>query len=358
MRNFLTNSILMIAAIGLVSLSQAGAGETGGIWDTLLASSSRPASYHSGGCDSSGCEAVSCDGGCDSSCGSASRCVQGWSASLDALFLNRDAASNLGGAGLVSRGGFKLLDNDDLNPSTETGYRIGVMMHRNSQVHYEATYFGNDWDTSRSLVDPNRLDSVLGTLDYTLADRIDVRYESEIDNVELNRWKNLTRSFSWMLGFRYISLDEAFDLTGTDGSFSSNYSIDTENDLYGAQIGAKQFARVFHDSVDLSVLGKVGVFGNDASQKARLQDINGTFNTRDFANSDGTTSFVGEINANATIWLYESLAVRTGYQLMWIDSVALAPEQFQQSSLGANAALNNSGDLFINGAYVGIELQW
>jgi hypothetical protein len=54
------------------------------------------------------------------------------------------------------------------------------------------------------------------------------------------------------------------------------------------------------------------------------------------------------------------LAVRGGYQLMWLEGVALAPEQIPVNNLiaPAIAAVDTSGGLFLDGATVGFVVQY
>lgn len=355
---------VIAATSGLASAQSCNGCNSGsyGIWEWL--------SHDSGSTRSSSCDSQSCSTSCDEyvadsvyngtgCCEKKSGCGWQFSSFADALFLDRDAPSDLAGTGLVSlNSGAVLLNNNDLNPSIDGGYRVGIYAQQNKCVNYEASFFSSQWDKSRTVAGSNNLNAVLGTLDYTLADTFVVRYDSEIDNFELNRWGSLGDQLSWMVGFRYVSLDEDFNMTALDSGFRSNYLIAADNDLYGGQIGARHQTAMLSDSVLFSLTGKAGVYGNDAKQRVVLGDVNNTVATRNFANEDSATAFVGEIDANLSYCLCDLVDLRVGYQLLWLDQVALAPEQFQQDVVATDAALNNNGSLFANGAYVGMELQW
>jgi len=51
--------------------------------------------------------------------------------------------------------------------------------------------------------------------------------------------------------------------------------------------------------------------------------------------------------------------IRAGYNLIWIDGLALAPNQFDFSVAdNAGSALASGGGVFLNGANLGLEARW
>jgi hypothetical protein len=57
----------------------------------------------------------------------------------------------------------------------------------------------------------------------------------------------------------------------------------------------------------------------------------------------------------------ERLSLRGGYQLLWIDEIALATEQASVNSADfttAITALDSSASLFYHGANAGMEYAW
>jgi len=89
-----------------------------------------------------------------------------------------------------------------------------------------------------------------------------------------------------------------------------------------------------------------------------LRDQNNTVVLANYRNSETDASFVGEIDANVTYRLFHGLALRAGYQLLWLENVALALEQTQNNVAAFPAPINASGSLFAYGAYVGVESNW
>ena len=67
---------------------------------------------------------------------------------------------------------------------------------------------------------------------------------------------------------------------------------------------------------------------------------------------------MAELGLRAVLNLTNSLAVTGGYQALWLDGLALAPEQVPVTSVIApgTAGLNTNGDLLFHGFTAGI--QW
>lgn len=51
--------------------------------------------------------------------------------------------------------------------------------------------------------------------------------------------------------------------------------------------------------------------------------------------------------------------IRAGYNLIWIDGLALAPNQFDFSDTSVSGSnLVSGGGIFMNGANLGLEARW
>ena len=73
---------------------------------------------------------------------------------------------------------------------------------------------------------------------------------------------------------------------------------------------------------------------------------------------DNNTAFLGEIGLVGVYQLTDTIALRAGYQLMWLDGVALASEQVQASNFATGTGADVHGDVFFHGALLGVEAQW
>jgi hypothetical protein len=71
---------------------------------------------------------------------------------------------------------------------------------------------------------------------------------------------------------------------------------------------------------------------------------------------DNNTAFLGEIGLVGVYQLTDTIAIRGGYQLLWLDGV-LASEQVQTTNILTGTGSDVHGDVFYY-ALVGVEAQW
>lgn len=200
------------------------------------------------------------------------------------------------------------------------------------------------------------------------ADRIDLDYSSRLHSFELNLPccyccdAVRCRSFEYFAGFRYLNLEERLSIFGQRNQDEETeegvYDIRTRNNLYGAQLGAR--VRSGWDRFRWEATGKAGIFGNDAQQRQYLVDFPDFFVRPPVSGRGGQASFVGEINLAVIYRLTDVWGMRAGYNLLWIEGVALAPDQldFAFFTDPSGNGLNNSGGLFLHGLSVGLEARW
>ncbi len=226
----------------------------------------------------------------------------------------------------------------------------------------EVTYFGlHEWRDSLAVSSANEdldvpFDSDL-TSDFDDADLIATFYDSRLHSLEVNWLKEYDGFMTTLLGFRYWYLDEGFNIQSTDingTTDTSNYLIDTSNHLIGLQAGGilhGQQARRF----DWNVAGKAGVYANLAQQQTLLRDDNNTVLLRDFTTRGGDVAFIGELSLNFIYHINDRVSMTAGYQGMWLEGVALAPEQLDFTTTATSGSrLNTNGGLFYHGGFIGL----
>jgi hypothetical protein len=77
------------------------------------------------------------------------------------------------------------------------------------------------------------------------------------------------------------------------------------------------------------------------------------------AASDNHAAFVGELGFTAVYQLSPHWSLRAGYQMLWLEGVAVAAEQVPAIDLLAGlAAVDTTGSPFYHGANVGLEFVW
>jgi hypothetical protein len=102
---------------------------------------------------------------------------------------------------------------------------------------------------------------------------------------------------------------------------------------------------------------------NDADQTTRVPILAGLPSgvvATNVSASDDHTAFVGELGFRAMYELSDSVSVGSGYHLIWLEGVALAPDQIPVSSLlgTGNAALDTGGSLLFHGAAFNLTVRY
>ncbi|MGL4465507.1 MAG: hypothetical protein ACRC1K_25435 [Planctomycetia bacterium] len=206
-----------------------------------------------------------------------------------------------------------------------------------------------------------------------------VNYESEIHNVELNARRGGCFS-GWNAaavgGFRYFNLAETIGVEGVETFTRTVESTrtETDNNLFGAQIGGEASRTWLDDRLGLTLGGKAGLFANCADQETvnGNRPFNGAAGQTVLDAGRGATDAAGlyEASATATVRLTRRVVARVGYQVMFVQGLALAPEQlaltgtslrdFPQTPLpaGVGSRLRTDGDLFLHGPSAGLEISF
>jgi hypothetical protein len=143
---------------------------------------------------------------------------------------------------------------------------------------------------------------------------------------------------------------------GNDG----RYYINTQNDMFGFQLGTGLTYQSKRWS--LGVTCKGGIFVNDATGATSLEftvdDDDPDAVSNDYSNffREDELSFMGEAKLQGRFYITPNLALRSAYELMFMESVALAPSQ--ATFIPTFGFLNTSGDPFYHGASFGFEGYW
>lgn len=258
---------------------------------------------------------------------------------------------------------------------------------RNRDHTLEFTAFGGGQagqsDTLTSSVDAQTLLVPFG-IDFNNpsfdgAQTMNVEYDSRFTSFELNyRVKErmrrdrmvLTPSGEWvrtanngitkqyLAGLRYFDLEDVLDWGATNiltfGNEDGNYRVNTRNDMIGLQIGCHLLME--HDRWNVEIGGKGGPFVNAARADSVLAIENQPDSGFVKNNSETALSFIGEFQLIARYHLRPNVSLRAGWQMMYVTSVALAPNQVDFSP--DPGRFPYTGDPFYNGGIFGVETYW
>jgi hypothetical protein len=170
------------------------------------------------------------------------------------------------------------------------------------------------------------------------------------------------QSYESFAGFRYIHIGEDLNLfaqrTVAGEVEQGNYDIHTSNDLYGLQLGGR--TRRTRGRYGWEAMGKAGIFGSDARQRQSVTDFPDFPLRPTVSSSSFGVAFVGEAKLTALYRLTPIWNLRAGYTAMWIEGLALAPDQldFDFASASGGSQLHNGGAILLHGVNVGIEGRW
>ncbi|MCC7085714.1 MAG: BBP7 family outer membrane beta-barrel protein [Pirellulales bacterium] len=297
-------------------------------------------------------------GNCD--CGNCCNgCFPRWYVEAEAIFLWRNNDSVVQPVVLSSQTTSTVFNTHSADFDTGIGPRTLIGLRTSQSSAWECQYFSAiDMTGSGSVISPGQLTTpgqfpqLPGWSNFSAAS---VDYSSELHNVEINYlryWNNL----SLLGGFRFVRLSENYGLSVYDIGRDA-YNTHSENNLFGAQLGGRW--RECRNKFFWEFTGKAGIFGNDANQSQFLTSGDGSTIQRNITSYQSCVAFVGDLNLSIGFRMNQVWAARCGYNVIWIDQVALAADQLD-FNLGTNAgrAIATNGDVILHGINVGLEGRW
>lgn len=295
-----------------------------------------------------------------------------WYVQLDAMWLDRSDARNArlledeNGPGAPGQQP-TLLETDDLEYDTAWGPRISLGCRLDDCRHVELTYFGlNHWTAEQGVVSTavpfnltlpfqSQVDS-----NFDGAERFRASNASDLHSLELNCFVEPCGCHCCVLpfcGIRYFNFHDELNLSIVEGNNrEGRYDIDADNHLIGYQVGGIIDRAVTH-RFSWNVVGKVGGYLNLSRQSTLLSADDGATVYRDVTDHEEDLAFLGEVGVNLVYQVSRHVSLTAGYQVLWVDGIALAPEQLDyRTGPDAGTRVDHNGDLFFNGGYVGIRI--
>ncbi len=298
-----------------------------------------------------------------------------------------------------------VLSTDDLDFQNSAGYQLLLGWKLAEQYAIEMSYFDlNDWDETR-VVSDDTLYNVTGTIDVTTGlvtpttqpyslfspfsgfgdppievfdynDLASIRYQSSLDNVELNIRHWLKRDSSRMAisviyGARYNALREQFNYFTSSpipaADTTNSVDIRTENHLWAAQLGAEIdfcWDPGWHTEFEI----KGGVAQNRAEMTGvyDIQTVGGAGGAAGLVNytvddDKDVTSWIGEMRLTLVYQFGTHLTTHVGYHALVLADVALASRNFETDlSILADGpwVVNNGGSVIFHGPTAGLTFAW
>ena len=170
------------------------------------------------------------------------------------------------------------------------------------------------------------------------------------------------RSVEWFAGFRYVNIGSDLNIAASayPAPYTENaaYTVHAGNRLFGGQLGGR--LRGTLNRFGLELTGKAGIYGNAADQSQTVVDYPNYPLRPTTSTLGGDVAFMGEINLSGIYRLSDAWSLKAGYNLIWIEGLALAPDQldFNIATSPSGNQLSTDGGIFLYGANVGIEARW
>ena len=206
----------------------------------------------------------------------------------------------------------------------------------------------------------------LASNNFLLTNIINVNYQSQLNNVQLNCVKSCClccAQIDFLCGFRYVNLNETLTITGTDfQEGSSNYNVHTDNNLYGLQMGGR-YTRQWTDLWSVQLTGLSGVFWNSVHETQVATDFpisTAPFSLRDRVSTHGSAvAMLSELDFVLIRYLNDTWSLRMGYTVIGIGGLALAPDQLDfTDGPSSGTQLHTQGWILVHGGLVGLQARW
>jgi len=292
--------------------------------------------------------------------------------------------------------GVEAFNSNQFRQGFSAGPKISLTYHGDSGYGVELSYFNIfDQSASKTIGPDNPADWLVMKAPGLFWQTQDFPYQgmawraaTNLYNAEANGRLAITSRVTLLAGVRWLQLND--DLEGTltpadrgqptwkqtypyytynlsqvgllpldlpAGNYPPFWNTSTTNNLYGVQIGADvkvlEFGRFSLDGVI-----KIGLFDNYAEQST------GVSLKKQVQPSQATTNhaaFVSEAGLQLKYQLTKGLALKAGYEVLWLDGVALAPGQIQETLTLANVralGVNCGSSVLFQGATAGLEYSF
>ena len=277
-----------------------------------------------------------------------------WYISVAALALQRSTPSD-GTIVAANPAGTPFMTGDvfDFGWSPGIDAAIGIGLFGNEAIEARAMY--SKMDSDYSFVSPGNFIGVGFTGPGGTV--FNSEYETTLMSWEVNWRHHFNDRLSVLAGFRSLGVEDTMKTVLNANVVTGLYEAD--NDMLGAQVGA-QFS-LFDQSTpfQLDVSGKVGVFSNKS--EAGIREFQGNNFIGEFqSGSVRETNYAAEVGVAAGYNVFGNVSLTAGYQLLWVDDLALASNAASGSLLNPSLLRTNvyRDEVLFHGFNVGLKMSF
>ncbi len=212
-----------------------------------------------------------------------------------------------------------------------------------------------------------------------------VNLDSDFDSLELNfrrRWMGPTCLVqgSWVIGVRYFDLQDqlrfySYANRDLDDPIAAGqeetggeawYNLKTRNYMTGAQLGGDVWMCLL-PGLRVGLDGKMGIYGNNVKVDTFMEGVDPydpdpdnryrVFIGPEKLGND-KVSFIGELQLLLTYQISHNFTLRGGYQMLFVEGVASAMDNFNPTITERVPSMVDGGSLFYDGFTAGAEWMW
>jgi len=252
-------------------------------------------------------------------------------------------------------GGTILRVDDATDLNSGLGVDLDYVFKTQDNSQYEIRGFFTDWETHSARTGSDLRSPFIPGVGFR---QFDVNYQSEMYNLEMNRRQDIFNGASWLVGVRYMALNEQVDFVGTGfvggpgGALPLTVTSTTEarNPMLGLQMGGEGRVYLVH-GVHLEFDGKAALFSNSARQTSAAFSNFTAPAIRQGSNNDATTMLEYSVRLHYDL-LVNKCSMFVGYEGMYLSGVAIAPRQIPTGVL-----IDDNDNLYFNGISVGLAFK-
>lgn len=317
----------------------------------------------------------------------------------EAVFLRRNDNAAFQEFVRLTRQGDALITSDSLSlDSLDASLRITGVYQTGPGSNLEFTYFGLNESENKASV--SSADDLLFSAFNDFGNRLKIEQlhqaefqsmemATDFDSLELNyrrRWMGPTCLVqgSWLIGVRYFELEDQLRFYSRAHRFEYDavkdeldeiggeawYNLKTRNYMTGAQLGGDVWLCLL-PGLRVGLDGKAGIYGNNVKVDTFMAGTDPwdpdadnyykVFIPPERLGND-KVSFIGELQLLLTYQLSHNFTLRASYEMMWVEGVAMAMENFNPTITYVMTTripiMSDGGSLFYDGFAIGAEWMW
>lgn len=268
--------------------------------------------------------------------------------------------------------GVAVFNSDQFQQGFSAGPKIDLIYHAGSGYSIELGYFNIfDQKASKTIGPDDPADWLVMRAPAPFWQTQDYRDQamkwsvsSNLYSAEANGRFALSDHLTVLAGLRWLQLNDSLLGTLTPVKIIPPFwNTITANNLYGVQAGVTGTILTF-GRFSLGGTVKAGLFDNDAAQSTGVSLQKEVYPSK--ASVD-RAAFVSEAGADLKYQLTQGLALKASYTLLWLDGVALAPGQIQETvatehlpppSTVQTLGVNSRSDVLFQGVMAGFEYSF